>query len=178
MIHFLNFRQKNTLYEKSGVTLVELMVAFGVFGIFISIALGGFMQALKTQRIALVLMETNDSASIIFENVARQLRTAKVNDNAYPITIQQDFLSFYNYHGQLVEFDFTSSNPNRIISNIIQVDAFNVQRINSATTGAPPRLVMSIRMKITDPSIGDPIYKTLQTTISPRLYYNLKDIQI
>lgn len=167
-----NSKRKNIWYKNSGVTLMELMVAFGVFGVFISIALGGFVQSLRNQRAALVFMEANDAASIIFEDIARQLRTAKINT----ISISTNALSFTNYQGSQVSYDFNGSA--KTINASISVDEFSAFRIDSTTTGAPPRIVLSIRMKITDPSIGGPVYQTLQTTISPRLYYNLRNISI
>ncbi|MCL5011887.1 MAG: prepilin-type N-terminal cleavage/methylation domain-containing protein [Patescibacteria group bacterium] len=166
-------RLKYYLKRKDGVTLMEMMVAFGVFGVFISIALGGFMQSLRNQRAALVFMEANDAASIIFEDIARQLRTAKINT----INISQNALSFTNYQGDPVSYDFNNS-AQKTINASISVDGFSALRIDTTTVGAPPRIVLSIRMKITDPSIGNPVYQTLQTTISPRLYYNLRSISI
>lgn len=175
--------------KRDGITLAEMMVAFGIFGIFISIALGGFMQSLKNQRVSLVLMEANDAASIIFENIARQLRTANAKSKCLPPpsnptycetrTIHTDTnkLWFYNSDGKLITFDFTSD-ESRIISNAIYIDSFRALVVESNTIGAPPRVVVSITLRIDDPSIGAPFEKTLQTTISPRLYYNLKEIQI
>lgn len=153
--------------DRSGVTLAEMMVAFGVFGIFISIAMGGFMQSLRNQRVALVLMEANDAGSIIFENIARQLRTAKSGT-----IVGGSSISFTNYKGE--PFSYAPGDP---ISNAIQVHEFNAEVIESSTKGAPPRVVMTITMQISDPSIGTtPVYKTLRTTISPRIYYNLNSI--
>jgi prepilin-type N-terminal cleavage/methylation domain-containing protein len=159
---------ENFFQDKHGVTLIELMVAFGVFGIFISIALGGFMQALKNQRAALVFMETNDAASIIFEDIVRQLRTAKIDS-----IVGGNQISFTNYKGAPYSFS-----PGGVISNSISVYKFVADVRPSTTKGAPPRIVMSITMKISDPSIGGDAYKTLQTTVSPRIYYNLKDVQL
>ncbi len=175
--------------KRDGVTLAEMMVAFGVFGIFISIALGGFMQSLQNQRVALVLMEANDAASIIFENITRQLRTANAKSRCVPLpanptycetrTIHTDTnkLWFYNYEKNLVTFDFTSE-ESRTISTSISIQSFQATVIESTTIGAPPRVVLTITLLINDPSIGEPVEKTLQTTVSPRLYYNLKEIQI
>ena len=160
--HFLHIK------DRSGVTLAEMMVAFGVFGIFISIALGGFMQSLKNQRVALVLMEANDAASIIFENIARQLRTAK----SETISAGNGFISFVNYKNE--SFSYSSGEQ---INNAIKVSNFSSELVNNTTAGAPPRVVLTITMSITDPSIGStPVYRTLRTTISPRIYYNLKSI--
>ena len=158
--------------DRSGVTLAEMMVAFGVFGIFISIALGGFMQSLKNQRVALVLMEANDAASIIFEDIARQLRTADPNGISGGSCI-----SFTASQGTQ-KIPFSSCPTGTVINNAIKVASFDANVILSPTLGAPPRVVMTITMSISDSSIGaTPVYRTLRTTISPRIYYNLKSIE-
>ena len=158
--------------DRSGVTLAEMMVAFGVFGIFISIAMGGFMQSLRNQRVALVLMEANDAGSIIFENIARQLRTAS------PSGITGGSCIGFTPHEGTQELPHVNYCPtDTVISTAIKVASFNADVISSLTQGAPPRVMMTITMEISDASISSgPIRKTLQTTISPRIYYNLNSI--
>lgn len=166
--------QKNIIHfkDRSGVTLAEMMVGFGVFGIFISIAMGGFVQSLRNQRVALLLMEANDAGSIIFENIARQLRTADPRAGVSGGSC----ISFTASEGTQ-KTPFSSCPTGMFISTAIQVASFNADVISSMTQGAPPRVVMTITMQITDASIGpEPIQKTLRTTISPRIYYNLDSI--
>jgi hypothetical protein len=47
------------------------------------------LQSLQNQRVALVLMEANDAASIIFENITRQLRTANAKSRCVPLPLIQ-----------------------------------------------------------------------------------------
>ena len=169
MEHIVNYFKK-----REGVTLAELMVAFGVFGVFMAIALGGFMQSLQNQRVALAFMEANDAASILFEDVARELRTAKIATIQTQDRDGKTKLTFTDYKNKNLSYDFSGTQ----ISSRIVVETFHALVVPSVTKGAPPRVVLSITMKITDPSIGDPARKVLQTTISPRVYYNLREIQI
>ena len=58
-----------------GFTLVELVVAMSVFIIAITIAVGAFVQALKTQRAVNHLLSVNSNASLVVEQIAREIRT-------------------------------------------------------------------------------------------------------
>ncbi|MEK9194703.1 MAG: type II secretion system protein [Patescibacteria group bacterium] len=62
--------------NKSGFTLTELVVAIGIFLVAITIAVGGFVRALKTQRIVNHLMSVNSNASIVLEQMVREIRTS------------------------------------------------------------------------------------------------------
>ncbi len=61
--------------DNKGVSLIELMVAVSVFIILISIAVGSFVQSMKTQRITLALISANDSMNLSIEQMAREMRT-------------------------------------------------------------------------------------------------------
>ena len=60
----------------SGFTLVELLVAIGVFSILISVAVGTFARALRTQRQTAALIAANSNASLVLEQMAREIREA------------------------------------------------------------------------------------------------------
>lgn len=59
---------------KNGFTLIELIIALGIFVILISIAIGGFINALRGQRVAVGLMEINDNMGLVLEQMAREIR--------------------------------------------------------------------------------------------------------
>jgi len=61
--------------NNKGVSLIELMVAVSVFIILITIAIGSFIQSMKTQRITLALISANDSMNLSVEQMAREIRT-------------------------------------------------------------------------------------------------------
>ena len=59
----------------SGFTLIELIVAFGIFAILISVASGSFVRSLRIQRVSLQLMAVNDNMAITLEQMMREMRT-------------------------------------------------------------------------------------------------------
>ena len=61
--------------SKNGFTVIELIVAMTVFVVLMSIAAGGLIHLLKSQRVVAGLMEANDSASLSLEQMAREIRT-------------------------------------------------------------------------------------------------------
>lgn len=60
---------------RRGVTLVEFLVAFGIFIILIGIAGGSFVRSVRVQRAALQLMAVNDNMGITIEQMMREVRT-------------------------------------------------------------------------------------------------------
>src|SRR3972149_8733487 len=64
----------NKNFQKA-FTIIELIVAMTVFVVLMSIAAGGFIHLLKSQRVVAGLMEANDSASLSLEQMAREIRT-------------------------------------------------------------------------------------------------------
>ena len=60
---------------KKGFTLVELMVTVSLFAIIITIAVGGFTNAIRTQRQVSSLISAQSNVSLVLEQMARQFRT-------------------------------------------------------------------------------------------------------
>lgn len=68
---------KTTLHKrKAGFTVAELLVAIGVFGVAVSIAVGAYVGAIRTQRAANYLMSVNSGVSIVIEQMMREIRTS------------------------------------------------------------------------------------------------------
>ncbi|MCR4328092.1 MAG: prepilin-type N-terminal cleavage/methylation domain-containing protein [Patescibacteria group bacterium] len=68
---------KNSKLRREGYTLIELLVAIGLFGVVTAIAVGGFARALRTQRQAQLLLVSNGNVSEAIEGIARELRVAR-----------------------------------------------------------------------------------------------------
>lgn len=60
---------------KKGFTLVEILVAIGLFSIVIAIAVGGFANALHAQREVEALVASQSNASLALEQMAREVRS-------------------------------------------------------------------------------------------------------
>jgi len=61
--------------KNSGFTIVELLVAMSIFVILITIAVGAFIQALRSERRLVALMTVSNNASLVLEQMAREIRT-------------------------------------------------------------------------------------------------------
>lgn len=72
----MNDKRINQLQNsRLGFTLVELLIAIGLFTIIVSVAVGGFTNALRTQRQVSSLIATQSNVSLALEQVAREIRT-------------------------------------------------------------------------------------------------------
>ena len=62
-------------HHLSGFTLVELLVAIALFSILVSIAAGGFVRALRSERQVSAMISAESNISIALEEMTRELRT-------------------------------------------------------------------------------------------------------
>jgi prepilin-type N-terminal cleavage/methylation domain-containing protein len=60
---------------KKGFTLIEMLVTVGLFAIIITIAVGGFVNAERTQRQVSSLISAQSNVSIALEQMSRDIRT-------------------------------------------------------------------------------------------------------
>ncbi len=59
----------------SGFTLVELLITIALFSILVSIAIGGFVRALRAEREVSAMMFSESNISIALEEMTREMRT-------------------------------------------------------------------------------------------------------
>ena len=60
---------------ESGFTIAELLVAMSIFVVLVTIATGAFIQALRSEKRLLSLMSISNNASLVLEQMAREIRT-------------------------------------------------------------------------------------------------------
>ncbi|MBI5732488.1 hypothetical protein HY967_00825 [Candidatus Jorgensenbacteria bacterium] len=65
----------NTQKNIRGFTVVELVVAIGVFTVATGLIAGAFIQALRSQQMTNSLMVLNSNMSLVLEQIAREMRT-------------------------------------------------------------------------------------------------------
>lgn len=95
------------LKAKSAFTIVELLVAMSIFTIGIVIATGSFVRALRTQRALTHLMSINSNASLVLEQMAREIRTGydfTVNGGSVLCAEGGEELGFTNAKGNAVTY--------------------------------------------------------------------------
>jgi len=92
LIMNMAFEQKQKMQR--GFTLIELIVAFGIFAILVTIASGSFVRSLRIQRVSLQLMAVNDNMAITLEQMTREMRTGyNFCTNSAP---QMSLVCYYN----------------------------------------------------------------------------------
>lgn len=67
--------RKNHKHHSSGFTLVELLVAIALFSILVSLAAGGFVRALRSEREVSAMMSSESNIGIALEEMTREMRT-------------------------------------------------------------------------------------------------------
>lgn len=91
--------QRLTLNAKKAFTMIELLVAMGVFITIVGISVGIFVRSLRAQKNIVNLMAINDNASLAMEQMAREIRTGKSFSS--PVS---DELKFINYQELAVTY--------------------------------------------------------------------------
>ncbi|MEK7543074.1 MAG: type II secretion system protein [Patescibacteria group bacterium] len=61
-------------FPRSGFTLVEMIIAVGLFAFAISVIVGVFSQALRSQKILNSLIQLNSNAGLMMEQIMREIR--------------------------------------------------------------------------------------------------------
>src|SRR3989338_10115485 len=90
--------------KNRGFTLIELIVALGLFSIIMVITTGGFVRFLKTERQASSFTFVNNNLGAAIEQMAKEIRTGK-NFCANGQSCQSpDVLSFVNSKGVEVTY--------------------------------------------------------------------------
>lgn len=152
-------------YQK-GFTIIELMVAVGLFLIVVSIAAAVFVQSLRTQRQVVGLMAANDNASLTLEQMTREIRLA----SQFTSTCAR--LSFTNYFGEAVSYEL---NNDAIERNGRPLTASNVKvhylcfTLQGETVADGLATRITIRLGVSARGGLEDFITRLQTTISSRV---------
>ena len=176
--------------KRGGFTLTELVVAMGLFLVAITLSVGGFVRVLKTQRGVNHLISVNSNASIILEQIAREIRTGyslEVANFTEPVCPYPglDELSFINAKGNKVSYKAENSEVIRrecaLLNcggkSFLPVTASNisVQRFCFAMTNPsqsprtdPWRLTMFLSLGSSKPEFAGNALN-IQTTVSSRI---------
>ncbi|MEK9183981.1 MAG: type II secretion system protein [Patescibacteria group bacterium] len=150
---------------KKGFTMIELLVAIGLFIVVISVSSGIFIKSLRTQRQIVSLMAANDNASLALEQIIREIRTGR------DFSSGKSQLSFTNYLEESVVYELDSNSIKRngksITASNVNVVYFNIsllgERLND---GRSTRVTISLG--ISAKGALESFVTNLQTTVSAR----------
>lgn len=164
------FMQKQ--YKKqSGLTVIELVVAMGIFGLVIGMTVGIFVLAITTQRRITALKNVDDNIRFTVESMAREIKTGK-NFSSGAST-----LSFINANGESIIYRLNANivekssdggtNYSAVTSSEVTVNYLNFYLMGqSAGDGLEPRITITIGA--TSQVGNQSANLKVQTTISER----------
>lgn len=183
---------------KKGFTLIETLVAVALFSIIIAIAVGGFTNALRTQREAAALISVQSNAGDAIEQMTREIRTGYLfcDDPTSPVPAATpacafpncsingkvwtcSVLNFYNSNGQNVEYSVDATGalgrsqggvPQPITASNVKVDYLTFTIFgNQEGDHWNPRITIAVGVS---PNSTDPALVNnilnLQTSVSAR----------
>ncbi|KKW47354.1 MAG: hypothetical protein A2128_02225 [Candidatus Liptonbacteria bacterium GWC1_60_9] len=163
--------------SRKGFTMIELIVAMGIFLILIAAATSGFVQALRTQRAIVALMAANDNASSVLEQMAREIR---VGYN-FQTNTSEDELTFVNAYNEIVTYRLDNQTIERgtggmggttfapLTPEIVRIDGMKF-RLQGAQSGdrEAPRVTINLMVGARGKGVEN-IVVNIQTTVSARL---------
>ena len=164
-------------FSKSGAgfTLVELIVAVGLFLSIMTIATGSFVRALRTQRQIAGLISAENNVNLVLEQMAREARTGAdfCSSAACP---SSEELSFTNAAGQPVAYRLRGAVIERGVNGTFSAltsGNVSVSYLRFIVTGQapgdgwPPRI--TILVGVSSNEAGASAVAHLQTSVSARL---------
>ncbi len=189
-------KTESQMVKKAGFTLVELLIAIGLFSTIVTIGVGGFARALRTQRQATALLAANSNISLSLEQMAREIRTGydfcvngSSTDCGAPIPDTSNSfrtLVFNNAQKQMVTYCYAAtSGIGRIERGLgngsgcgnyqaITADNVNIRYLtfvlsgNMPTDSYPPRITILAGVSPRESALSSTTIN-IQTTVSSRV---------
>ena len=155
--------------KTKGFTLVELVVALGIFVIVITVATSILLSSLRSLRQVAHQAGAMDNISLAVEQMAREVRMSADID---PVDREGSLLSsfsFINHEGRIITYSFCGTRICRneqyiTMSNIIIRGGFLINNFDGDKT---PRITMTARAE----DVRGNILGLVQTTVSARLIH-------
>lgn len=161
--------------NQKAFTTIELLVAMSLFIILISLAAGGLVNALRTQRSIVSLIEANNNVSLALEQIAREMRTGnnfqKISGSEVKFVNAQGVSVRYRSNGGAIERGTETNldvNYQKITAQTIKITNFNITLLDlSQASGYPPRITVSVGVSPASKYI-EGVVVNIQTTVSGR----------
>ncbi len=165
-----------------GFTLIELLVAIGLFSVVTSIAVGGFTNALRSQRQTAGLLSANSNVSLVIEQMTREIRTGYDFCTAVACPLRTE-LRFTSARGEKIAYQLNDGAIERQaipvgggITPFERITGDNVKVThlefylsgNLPRDGLQPRITIDVGVSSKEYGLSGNVVN-LQTTISPRV---------
>ena len=146
-------KHKNFSGNQRGFTIMELLVAMGIFLILISIASSGFVSALRTQRELTGLISINDNVNLTLEQMMREIRTGynftKISQNELQFINSENKIIYYRFIDGAIERGETDMltivTYRKITADNVRIKNFNIEVMGGAAAdGYQPRITIAI----------------------------------
>ena len=166
------------MFHERGYSLIELLVAIGIFGTVVAIMSGMFMTSLRGQKKAVTVQNVADNIRYAMEIMSKEIRMGS-NFNPIGATDLQFKSNMPNRNGANVEFslqggrimfdDDTGALPaaDSITSANVAVTALNFSLY--PTTGTQKRVLISIQAASAGTASDAATSINVQTTVAPRI---------
>ncbi|PIR05200.1 MAG: hypothetical protein COV57_00335 [Candidatus Liptonbacteria bacterium CG11_big_fil_rev_8_21_14_0_20_35_14] len=185
------------LRDKKGFTVVEMLVAVGLFTTIITIAIGAYIRVLKTQSFMTSIMSANDNVSLVLEQIAREIRTG---DNMPSGGYSQNSIKFKNDEDDCVAYALEIDNEKKYItratslddncslavysdsealtSDNVLIEDLNFTVVQTVTeNGSFERVQIEVTVNVVDPVTGEVFFTSqgggnqLKTFVATRKYF-------
>lgn len=161
--------------NNQGFTVVELIVAMSIFAILLTVAVGSFVQGIRSQRILTHLMEINNNAGLVLERIAREVRTGDrfCGDLLTLCNVtNQTSLSFTNYKNESVSYALAGNAISRngvpITADNVKITYLNFSVSQQGSICKPWRITIAMGVSSKNAELASQVTR-LQTTISSRV---------
>lgn len=188
------FGSPSRFKTQEGFTMIDLLVAIGIFSVVVSIAAGGFVNAMRTQRQISAIIAANNNVVLALEQMAREIRTGFYfcsPNVAYDPTSPGTFgcpnypneIRFINTNGQAVRYSLSAGGTiqkdttdlNTSLTTSAQITGSNaaIQYLSFVIRGNNPGDLLQSRITVVIGVSAKAIgvsgnVVSLQTTISAR----------
>jgi len=157
--------------------MVELLVSIAVFSIVVTIAVGGFARALRTNRQALALFSINSNVGAAIEQMAREIRTGRnlsQNPGALEFTNADGEDVIYRLGGPLgksIVKEVVGEDGQQLTDNNVIVETLTFRLYRSfdplGSGDYPPRVNILLSVKSGENDTSGSL-NFIQTTVSSR----------
>jgi len=176
--------------NKSGFTLIEMVVAISIFVVVVFLLSEVFSTVLSGQRRSITQQDTQENMRYIYEVIGKEIRQAKRSDTdcyasglnrVYNTNATNDILYFKNKAGDCVSYFLKDdyliiSRGGKVASTtpiFLKISGLSFKVIDNNIVSAPSRVQPRVTLKMRAESRNQALDNTIlymQTTISSRYY--------